>query len=223
MDRRVRLAVYGLAAGVFLAALGQPVAARQAEPVTETAWLHWLGDQARSFDHRTAKSALAVEVHAESPTPIDLRGVVNANGSSAVSFTTAGSSFDARCIDDHSCWLRQSVGGPDLLWHRVSAHELSSLRRALPDVDGFLAPGVACSLVGSTGSLDYDVDGTRITASISFAGGAFRLSERLSVVADGVDVTVFKSLTPAKAVSVKRPGAALIGAPMVQDVVPELP
>ena len=219
----VRLLQCAIAALVVLAPTPAATAARSSEVVPAADWLQWLRGQSRSFDHRTANTALAVRLHADSPSPVDLHGIVNADGSMAVSFTTGDSSFDVRCIGVDRCWVRQTEGVSDRLWHRISTNEMAGLRRSLPEVDGLLGPGVTCAIDRSRGRLDYEADGTVISAVVSFADGGFSLDEHLAVPADGVSLTVTKSLSPTRPVGVRAPRASVVGPPLIQDVVPELP
>jgi len=199
------------------------VAAEPSRDVSASDWLRWVQSQSRAFDERMASSALAVTIHADSPSMIDLDGVVNADGSLHVAFSTPEASFDVRCIDDHTCWLHEHASGRDALWHRVSARELEGLRETATELDGLIGPGVSCSIDGAAGLLDYDRDGTVIKASVSFAGRAFTLIESLSIPSDDVTLTVSKSLTRTKPVPVQRPRVTSVGPPMITDVVPELP
>lgn len=193
------------------------------EVVPDTEWIQWLRSEARSFKQSTATKALAVRLHADVPTPIDLWGVANPDGSLAVTFAAPGYRFQARCTDGRTCWVRQTEGGSDRLWHPVAANELAGLREALPELDGFRGDGVTCTLDGSTGRLDFDLEGTVVTAVVSFENGRFSLDERVDNPSEGVTATVTKTLTPARAVSVRPPRESALGPPMIRDVVPELP
>jgi hypothetical protein len=219
-------AVVGLTSGLALAVSGMPPA--MAAPVTADQWQSWLVAQQSSFVERTRTMALAVDQRIAgtgdlSAASVKVSGTVNPDGSMRVDLVTPGTSMAVLCSGPTHCWAHQGSGGTDRLWHRIPAHEVASLRHPLP-IDGiYLSPVASHDVEGSLGAVGIVMDEVETHARASFANGAYAESHSLTDNAEGVSLTMSKSLTPTSTIQVHPPKAATIGAPMSADVIPQLP
>jgi hypothetical protein len=219
-------AVVVLAFGLALA--DSSMSPATAAEVTADQWQSWLEGEQSSFVQRTRTTALAVDQRIAgtgdlSPAIVKVSGTVNPDGSMCVDLVAPGTSMAVLCSGPTRCWAQQGRGDDDRLWHRIPAHEVASLRHPLPVDTIYLSPVARHDIDGSLGTVGIVMDEVETQSRASFANGAYTESHSLTDNAEGVSLTMFKSLTATSTIRVHPPKAATIGAPMAADAIPQLP
>ncbi len=225
MRNWIRVPASILSSGALLV-VAAPWAA--ATTVSSTEWRSWLVQQQAAFAEDTRSTSLAVEQRIVgagemAQATVAVTGIVNADGSMRVDLTSPTVGMTVVCTGPARCWARLGKGGDDRLWHRIPAREMASLREPLPTQATDLPSGATYVTDGSTGTVDLAVDDVIVRERVSFADGAYTEVLRLSDASEGFEITTTKSLTPTAPLPVRAPSPAAVGAPLDDDLVPQLP